>query len=346
MPFSCKCARPRAASREEARHLTPAVFALPRRCGSTQNSGQAGEQLGPLAARELERARHGGFEVGRARQRFRDLAQVGAVHELHRVVVRPARFARREDLHDVRVFALRERADSALESTDGDRILRAIRRQHLERDGAAEARLSREVDGAHAAFAELAEHFVVAETALVHGGFGARVDGGLARAEQGFQRGFRAPERLLDLRARQRCARRVVEVLRAPTEPVEAPQPLGLVVEEQPRMQRAPRRALTQVEAPRQHGVRHARRAAVDDDGRLGREVERALDATAARVERDRVDVREHRVVAEEQVLAPRDLESREKCAPRFLVEGGLPRGSVSEDLVAIRRQRIEQIAR
>ena len=89
--------------------------------------------------------------------------QVGAVDELHLVVVRVADLVGVEHLHHVGVLHLGERLDLVLEARLGRGVLELLLADDLERHVAAQARVVGLVDAAHAALAEQFEEDVAPE---------------------------------------------------------------------------------------------------------------------------------------------------------------------------------------
>ena len=85
------------------------------------------------------------------------------VQEFHDEEIRPVLMADVVERADVRVRQRRDGAGLALKPLAGGRVVGQVRREHLDRDGAVQARISRAVDLPHAAGAGGADDFVRAE---------------------------------------------------------------------------------------------------------------------------------------------------------------------------------------
>jgi len=96
-------------------------------------------------------------------------AQVLLHHVVHTVVG-----AHVVDGRDMRVIQRRRSASFLLETTQALRVGRKLRRQHLDRDLAAEPCVLGEVHLPHTAFADLVADLVGAEPSSIHGGEGYR----------------------------------------------------------------------------------------------------------------------------------------------------------------------------
>ncbi len=92
----------------------------------------------------------------------RELSQVAAVQELHRVVRLLTFHAVVERVHDTRMRELDERVELSLEELDRSSGLFSIRLdgEHLERDDGSECLVPRPVNGGHAAATQQLPRFV------------------------------------------------------------------------------------------------------------------------------------------------------------------------------------------
>ena len=108
-----------------------------------------------------------------------------AVRQIGKCVIKLAgrRAADLVDVDDVRMVEPRDRARLVLEALDQLFARRALGREHLDGDLAAERRLRREVDGRHAALADLAHDAVAGNVER-----GARLRGHLGRIGSGWRR--------------------------------------------------------------------------------------------------------------------------------------------------------------
>ena len=91
--------------------------------------------------------------------RLQELAQIHAVHELHQQEVEAARLPEIVHGDDVRMIQRRERLRLLFKPLGELRIVRALRREQLQRDETVQRFLPRLVDHAHAAAPEAFEDF-------------------------------------------------------------------------------------------------------------------------------------------------------------------------------------------
>jgi hypothetical protein len=125
------------------------------------------------------------------------LRQRAALEEAHGEEMAAVVLAHLVDGDDVRVVERGRRLRLVAEAMDGGLVGEPGAQDHLERHGAAEARVARLVDDAHAAAAELLEDLVVGEARRVGGGGegGKLVGGGRAVLQRAAQEAARAQAR-------------------------------------------------------------------------------------------------------------------------------------------------------